>query len=81
MRILAIHGVGHGDAKTDWPPQWQQAVFEGLSALRPGMEPPAIEFLTASSDDDPGHAQRHQLRHGQSVRALSLSSMPTMTAP
>jgi hypothetical protein len=45
MRILAIHGVGHGDAKTDWPPQWQQAVLQGLGAWRPGMEPPQIDFL------------------------------------
>ncbi|NML45377.1 caspase family protein [Ramlibacter sp. G-1-2-2] len=45
MRILAIHGVGHGDAKTDWPPQWQQAVLSGLQTWRPDLDVPAIEFL------------------------------------
>jgi hypothetical protein len=45
MRILAIHGVGHGDAKTDWPPQWQQAIVQGLQAWRPGLAAPPIDFL------------------------------------
>lgn len=44
MQILAIHGVGHGDAKTDWQPRWRNAVHGGLGAWRPGLEP-AIEFL------------------------------------
>ena len=44
MKILAIHGVGHGDAKTDWKPQWQQAVAGGLGTWRPGLEP-ELEFL------------------------------------
>lgn len=44
MKILAIHGVGHGDAKTDWKPQWQQAIARGLGNWRPGLAPD-IEFL------------------------------------
>ncbi|HZN47774.1 MAG TPA: caspase family protein [Ramlibacter sp.] len=44
MKILAIHGVGHGDAKTDWKPQWQQAVADGLGTWRPGLAP-ELEFL------------------------------------
>lgn len=45
MRILAIHGVGHGDAKTtDWQPKWRQAVADGLGAWRPGLEH-TVEFL------------------------------------
>ena len=44
MQILAIHGVGHGDAKTDWKPQWQQAVLKGLGTWRAGLEP-SVEFL------------------------------------
>jgi hypothetical protein len=44
MQILAIHGVGHGDAKSDWKPLWQQAVLQGLGAWRPGLAP-TIDFL------------------------------------
>jgi metacaspase-1 len=44
MKILAIHGVGHGDAKTDWKPQWQQAVAGGLGNWRPGLQP-EIEYF------------------------------------
>jgi len=32
MRILAIHGVGHGDAKTDWQQEWQAAIEGGMKA-------------------------------------------------
>ena len=39
MQILAIHGVGHGDAKTDWQAQWEEAVRSGLGAWRPGLQP------------------------------------------
>lgn len=44
MQILAIHGVGHADAKTDWQPRWRQAVQQGVGAWRADLEP-AIEFL------------------------------------
>jgi hypothetical protein len=44
MQILAIHGVGHADAKTDWKPRWQQAVLAGLGAWRPGLAP-TIDYL------------------------------------
>ena len=44
MRILAIHGVGHGDAKTDWQPEWAAAMGAGLQAWNPGLQP-QVEFL------------------------------------
>ena len=44
MRILAIHGVGHGDARTDWQPNWQTAIGDGLKAWNPNAAP-EIEFL------------------------------------
>ncbi len=44
MRILAIHGVGHADAKTDWQPGWRQAVADGLRAWNPSAAP-ELEFL------------------------------------
>lgn len=44
MKILAIHGVGQGDAKAEWKAQWQQAIVRGLDNWRPGLEP-VIEFL------------------------------------
>ncbi len=45
MRILAIHGVGHGDAKSDWQPQWQQVVTQALKTWSGSAAPPTIEFL------------------------------------
>ncbi len=45
MKILAVHGVGHGDAKTDWQLQWQGAVNESLAAWAPHASPPEFEFL------------------------------------
>ena len=44
MKILAIHGVGHGDAKTDWKPQWEQAVARGLGAWQPQLQPEIAYF-------------------------------------
>lgn len=46
MQILAIHGVGHGDAKTDWQPTWRDAIVNGLAAWRPDLQPPDIVWLT-----------------------------------
>jgi metacaspase-1 len=39
MKILAIHGVGHGDAKSDWQPRWLRSVTDGLGTWRPGLQP------------------------------------------
>ncbi len=44
MRILAIHGVGHADAKTDWQPQWQSAIENGLKVWSPRAAP-QTDFL------------------------------------
>ena len=44
MRILAIHGIGHADAKTDWQPQWRTAITDGLKVWNPAAAP-EIEFL------------------------------------
>ena len=45
MRILAIHGVGHGDANTGWQPKWRSAISDGLKAWNPNAAP-EIDFLT-----------------------------------
>ena len=44
MRILAIHGVGHGDARSDWQPGWRSAIGDGLKAWNRNAAP-QIEFL------------------------------------
>lgn len=44
MRILAIHGIGHADARTDWQPGWREAMVGGLRTWAPAAAP-EIEFL------------------------------------
>lgn len=44
MRVLAIHGVGHADARTDWQPKWVTAINAGLRAWNPDIQP-TVTFL------------------------------------
>jgi len=44
MRILAIHGIGHCDAQTDWQRSWAGAITQGLQRWNPALQPD-IEYL------------------------------------
>ena len=44
MKILAIHGVGHADAKSEWQGEWRDVIGRGLRTWQPNIEP-KIEFL------------------------------------
>jgi hypothetical protein len=48
MRILCIHGVGHGDADTTWQGEWQKAVADGIHAWDPNRP---LEFAFSRYDD------------------------------
>src|SRR6187455_62698 len=48
MRILCIHGVGHGDADTTWQGEWQQVVADGIHAWDAGRP---LEFAFSRYDD------------------------------
>ncbi|MBL8385752.1 MAG: hypothetical protein JNM90_21895, partial [Burkholderiales bacterium] len=48
MRILAIHGVGHADARTDWQDRWRDAIVAGLGRWHPN---PAPEVAFLAYDD------------------------------
>ena len=64
MRVLAIHGVGHADAKTDWQAGWRRAVEDGLARWESRGEP-ELHFLAY----DHFFAQ-HELHAGVVVEAF-----------
>lgn len=47
MRVLALHGVGHADARLDWREEWQSALTRGLAAW---TFSPALDFVFPEYD-------------------------------
>ena len=64
MRILALHGIGHGDAKTDWQAQWRTALESGLRAWSPSLTP-SVSFLAYDH-----FFEQHDLHAGVVVEAF-----------
>ena len=48
LKVLCIHGVGHGDTDTTWGPLWQEAVSDGLERWNPELE---VEYHFTRYDD------------------------------
>lgn len=45
MRILCIHGIGHGDVNTEWQPRWERALSAGLGQAAPAVPAPIVGFF------------------------------------
>ncbi|MGA7179830.1 MAG: alkaline phosphatase family protein [Thiobacillaceae bacterium] len=50
LKVLAVHGVGHGDQKTAWQDQWRKIIVERVRA-RPGAAEWTVEVNFASYDE------------------------------
>ncbi len=48
LKVLCIHGVGHGDADPTWEPLWQESVDHGIGRWNPELE---LEFHFSRYDD------------------------------
>ena len=64
MRVLAIHGVGHADAQTDWQAGWRRAVEDGLARWESRGEP-ELHFLAYDH-----FFEQHELHAGVVIEAF-----------
>lgn len=74
IRLLCIHGIGHGDVDANLPSRWTNTITAQLRAANPALTP-VFEFL--AYDDLFDQAPHNVLTYGEAFLRLGWSGLAT----